>query len=149
MLIIEPAYPLDPGPRALLEQSHAMMRERFAPDENYFMGVDALCAPDVYFVVARDGDTVLATGALVQMDGYCEVKSMFTASPARGRGVAAAVLRALEDQARSLEIPLLRLETGKTLAGAIRLYERHGFVRCARFGDYETNDVSVYMEKTL
>ncbi len=149
MLIVEHANPLDPGPRALLEKSHALMVELFEPEENYFLGFDALCAPGVHFVVAREGDTVLGTGALVELDGYGEVKSMFTADAARGRGVAAAVLRALEDQARNLGIPLLRLETGEALVSAIRLYERHGFVRCARFGDYAPNEVSVYMEKTL
>ncbi len=149
MLIIAPANPLDPAPRALLEQSHALMQELFAPDDNFFLGFDALCAPEVHFITARDGGTVLATGALVQMDGYCEVKSMFTATAARGRGVAAAVLRALEDHARSLGIHILRLETGEALDSAVRLYERQGFVRCVRFGDYTSNDVSVYMEKTL
>ncbi|MCQ0092371.1 GNAT family N-acetyltransferase [Roseovarius sp. M141] len=149
MLIVEPANPLDPAPRALLEQSHALMQELFQPDDNFFLGFDALCAPEVHFIVARDGAAVLATGALVQMDGYCEVKSMFTATPARGRGAAAAVLRALEDHARGLGSHILRLETGDVLESAIRLYERHGFVRCERFGDYAPNDVSVYMEKTL
>ncbi len=149
MLIVAPANPLDPAPRALLEQSHALMQELFEPDENFFLGFEALCAPEVYFIAARDGGTVLATGALVQMDGYCEVKSMFTAAAARGRGVAAAVLRALEDHARSLGVSILRLETGEALESAIRLYERHGFIRCERFGDYVPNEVSVYMEKTL
>ncbi len=149
MLIVEPANPLDPAPRALLEQSHALMQELFDPEDNFFLGFDALCAPEVHFIAARDGRTILATGALVQMDGYCEVKSMFTATAARGRGVAAAVLRALEDHARSLNAPMLRLETGEALDSAIRLYQRHGFVRCDRFGDYVPNDVSVYMEKTL
>ncbi|WP_113910664.1 GNAT family N-acetyltransferase [Roseovarius dicentrarchi] len=149
MIIVAPANPLDPAPRALLEQSHALMQQLFAPEDNFFLGFEALCAPEVHFITARDGGTVLATGAVVQMDGYCEVKSMFTAAEARGRGVAAAVLRALEDHARSLKVPLLRLETGEALASAIRLYERHGFTRCDRFGDYQPNDVSVYMEKTL
>ncbi len=149
MLIVESANPLDPAPRALLEQSHALMQDLFEPEENFFLGFDALCAPEVHFITARDGGTVLATGALVQMDGYCEIKSMFTSPAARGRGVAATVLRALEDHARSLESPMLRLETGEALASAIRLYARHGFVRCDRFGDYVPNDVSVYMEKTL
>ncbi|PVA09519.1 GNAT family N-acetyltransferase [Pelagivirga sediminicola] len=149
MLIIEPANPTDPGPRALLEQSHALMQELFTPEENFFLGFDALAAPEVHFVIAREGETLLATGAVVQMEGYCEVKSMYTAASARGRGVASAVLRALEDHARGLNAARMMLETGEALASAIRLYERHGFVRCALFGDYTPNDVSVYMEKTL
>jgi putative acetyltransferase len=149
MMIIEAAHPNDPGPRALLEQSHALMQDLFEPEENYFLGFDALCAPGVHFVIARDAKDILGTGAIVLMDGYGEVKSMFTGTAARGRGVAAAILRALEDHAREAGLPLLRLETGEALDAAIRLYERNGFSRCARFGDYEENCVSVYMEKAL
>ncbi len=149
MMIIEQASPLDPGPHALLEQSHAMMLDLFEPEENYFLGFDALAAPEVHFVAARERQVVLGTGALVRKDGYGEVKSMFTGPSARGRGVAAAILRALEDHAREIGLPILRLETATILDGAVRLYERHGFTRCARFGDYVANDVSVYMEKTL
>ena len=149
MLIVEPAHPLDPAPRALLKQSHDLMQQLFAPEDNFFLGFDALCSPDVYLVTARDGTELLATGALVQMDGYCEIKSMFTSARSRRRGAGAAILRALEDHARHLGFSLLRLETGAVLESAIRLYERHGFIRCARFGDYARNEVSVYMEKPI
>ena len=149
MLIIEAAHPLDPGPKALLEQSHTLMLSLFEPEENYFLGFEALCTPEVHFVIARENDTVLGTGAMVNKGGYGEIKSMFTSPAARGKGVAAALLRALEDQARDAGLPLLRLETADKLGAAVRLYEKSGFVRCGRFGDYVANDVSVYMEKPL
>ena len=149
MLIVEPAHPMDPAPRALLKQSHDLMQQLFMPEDNFFLGFDALCSPDVYFVTARDGTEMLATGALVQMEGYCEIKLMFTSAKARRRGAGAAILRALEDHARNLGFTLLRLETGAALESAIRLYERQGFTRCARFGDYTPNEVSVYMEKSI
>ena len=149
MLVVAPADPRAPGPRALLEASHAMMRAGFAPEENYFLGIDALCAPDIRFFGAREGAETLGTGALALRDGYGEVKAMFTAETARGRGVAAALLRAIEDEARGLGLPLLRLETGTGLDAALRLYESAGFARCARFGDYRPNATSIYMEKRL
>lgn len=149
MLIITPAHPLDPGPKALLEQSHQLMVTLFAPEDNYFLGFEALCEPNVHFVVGREGDSILGTGALVNQGAYGEIKSMFTSPEARGKGVAAALLRALEDHARDAGLALLRLETGEALDAGLRLYARHGFTRCARFGDYEVNDVSVYMEKAL
>ncbi|MEL7257548.1 MAG: GNAT family N-acetyltransferase [Pseudomonadota bacterium] len=148
-LIVEPADPRANGPRALLEASHDLMRTNFPPEENYFLDIEDLCAPDVYFFAARLGGTTLGTGALAAKDGYGEVKSMFTAQGARGKGVAAALLRQIEDQARELDLPLLRLETAELLAAAVRLYERHGFSRCGIFGDYEPNQTSVFMEKSL
>ncbi|KZY32269.1 acetyltransferase [Roseovarius sp. HI0049] len=149
MLIVERADPLAPGPKALLETSHALMREMFEPEENYFLDFEALRGEDVRFYAAREGEVTLGTGALALKDGYGEVKSMFTAPEARGRGVGAAILRALEDEARALGLPLLRLETGDPLATAVRLYERAGFTRCGIFGDYRPNASSVYMEKPL
>ncbi len=148
-LIIEPADPRTDGPRALLEASHDLMRSNFPPEDNYFFDIDDLCAPNVYFFAARLGDTTLGTGALAAKDDYGEVKSMFTADGARGKGVAAALLRQIEDQARALNLPFLRLETAELLSAAMRLYERHGFTRCDIFGDYRPNETSVFMEKPL
>ena len=149
MLIVEPADPRDAGPRTLLEASHKLMLATFPPEDNYFLNIDELCAPGIHFFAAREGDTTLGTGALAIRDGYGEVKSMFTAPTARGKGVAAAILRILEDTAREADLPALRLETGEALASAIRLYERHGFTRRGIFGDYEPNNSSVFMEKLL
>lgn len=149
MLIIEAADPSAPGPRALLEQSQALMQATFPADDIYALDISALSGPGVHFFVARDGAQVLGTGALAEAAGYGEVKSMFTAPAARGRGVAAALLRRIEDHARALRLPLLRLESGAALAAAVRLYERQGFARCAVFGDYRPNATSLYMEKRL
>ncbi len=149
MIIIEEADPRAPGPRALLEASHALMQEMFPPEENYFLDIEELCAEDIAFFAAREGDTTLGTGALSMKGDYAEIKSMFTAPEARGKGVAAAILRALEDTARARDIPVLKLETGDPLDAAVRLYERAGFTRCTIFGDYAPNGSSVYMEKPL
>lgn len=149
MLIVEAADPRAPGPRQLLEASHALMRHLFPPEDNYFLDIEELCAPDIRFFAARDGDTTLGTGALCLKPGYGEIKSMFTAENARGKGVADALLRALEDTARAEEVPVLKLETAEALDAAIRLYEKHGFTRCALFGDYLPNTTSVFMEKPL
>lgn len=149
MLAIEPADPREPRTRALLAASHALMRELFPPEDIYALETDALCAPGICFFTAREGDRLLGTGALAVCDGYGEVKAMFTAPEARGRGVAAALLRQIEDEARALGLAALKLETGAALQAAIRLYERAGFRRCGIFGDYRPNETSVFMEKRL
>ncbi|QIE47623.1 GNAT family N-acetyltransferase [Pseudohalocynthiibacter aestuariivivens] len=149
MLIVEPAHPLDDGPRALLEQSHDLMTTLFEPEENYFLGFDALCAPEVHFIVAREGDAVLGTAAVVDKGDYGEVKSMFTSPAARGKGVGAALMRAIEDHARTAKLSVLKLETARELPAAIRLYERHGFTECDRFGDYIPNNTSYFMQKQI
>ncbi len=149
MLVVEPGDPREPKANALLRSSHALMQELYPPESNYFLSVDDLCGPDIHFFVAREGADILGTGALVNYRKYGEVKSMFISDQARGKGVAAALLRQLEDHARTLKLPVLKLETGDELAAAVRLYMRHGFTRCGIFGDYRPNQTSVYMEKAL
>lgn len=149
MLVVELGDPREPKANALLRSSHALMQELYPPESNYFLSVDDLCGPDIHFFVAREGADILGTGALVNCRKYGEVKSMFIGDQARGKGVAAALLRQLEDHARTLKLPVLKLETGDELAAAVRLYMRHGFTRCGIFGDYRPNQTSVYMEKAL
>jgi len=149
MIIVDPADPHDPGPRALLEASHALMRSLFPAEANHFLSLDALAAPGIHVFAARRGAAVLGVGALAEKDGYGELKSIHVDEGARGSGVADALMRQLEDQARALGLPLLRLETGSLLQAAHRLYARHGFRRCGPFGDYAACDQSVFMEKPL
>ncbi|PIV80206.1 MAG: GNAT family N-acetyltransferase [Rhodobacteraceae bacterium CG17_big_fil_post_rev_8_21_14_2_50_63_15] len=141
--------PRDPGATALLRASHALMESLFPPEENFHLDIDALCAPDIRFFTARAAGSVLGTGALAIRDGYGEVKSMFVDEAARGRGVAEAILRRIEDEARTLALPCLRLETGISLHAALRLYRRHGFEHCRAFGDYPDSASSIFMEKPL
>ena len=148
-LIIEPGDPTAPGPATLLRASHALMEALFPPEDNHYLSLEALKSPDIAFFVARDGSETLGTGALAHHGTYGELKSMFVAENARGRGVAAAILRQLEDHARAETLPLIRLETGNTLHAAHRLYARHGFALCGVFGDYHESPSSLFMEKRL
>lgn len=149
MIKVAPASPKDEGPAALLAQSHALMYAMFPAGACHYLDLDALCAYHIRFFVARDGDAVLGTGALAIMDGYGEVKSMFTDEAGRGKGVAAAILRMVEDTARDEGLPVLRLETGTGLDAAHRLYGRFGFKTRGPFGTYEDNSYSIFMEKQL
>lgn len=149
MIVVEPTTPRANGTQDLLELSHALMLSLFSPESCHFLDLDALEADNIHLFAAREGQDMLGTGALAIKDGYGEVKSMFTLEAARGKGVAAALLRQIEDTAREHKLPKLRLETGDTLHAAHRLYERHGFTFCAPFGDYKDIPESLFMEKDL
>lgn len=149
MIEVAPASPRDPGAQALLEASHALMQRLFAPEDNHFLSLDELEGDDIRFFAATEDGTTLGTGALAIREGYGEVKSMFTAEAARGRGVAALILAVLEREARALGLPILRLETGQGLDKAHRLYARAGFVPRGPFGDYPEAASSIFMEKVL
>lgn len=96
------------------------------------------------FLVARD-----ATGAAVGCGGLrpldttsAEVKRMYVVPQARGTGVAAALLRALEEQAVARGWRTLRLETGTFQPDAVRFYQREGYVETPLFGVYVGSTVS-------
>jgi putative acetyltransferase len=141
--------PREPGALALLQASHALMESLFPPEDNHYLSVEALLVPEISFFVAEAEGAVLGTIALARKPGYGEVKSMFVAPAARGRGVARALLDHVEGVARQMGLPLLRLETGNLLTAAIALYEAQGFRRCGVFGDYAVNGTSLFMEKPL
>lgn len=149
MIIVELANPLDPAPSALLATAQALQAEIYAEENNHALDTNALCAQDIRFFSAREGDEILGVGAVKLHVEYGEIKSMFTAANGRGKGIAAAIMRMIEDTVKSEGITALKLETGDELAAAVRLYERFGFVRCAAFGDYIEDGCSVFMEKSL
>jgi GNAT superfamily N-acetyltransferase len=65
-----------------------------------------------------------------------EIKRMYVAPAVRGRGVALALLRALEDHARSAGRKRLILETGDRQPEAIGLYHKAGYALIENFGHY-------------
>lgn len=141
--------PLKPELTALLHASHALMQSLFPAESNHYLEVEQLTGPDIQFFSARLGDQAVGCGALALKDGYGEVKSMFVDPAARGAGAGAALLQAIEAEARRCGLAALKLETGDSLDAAHRLYQRAGFTFCGAFGDYEEGPHSVFMEKAL
>ena len=78
-----------------------------------------------------------------------ELKRMVVRPDARGRGVASAVLGALEAWARELGHRAMVLETGDRQAAAIALYARHGYVHIPKYGPYIDLPASVCMRKSI
>ena len=148
-ILVEPGDPRDAETTALLSASQALMQSLFPAHENHYLSIDDLCGPDVHFFIAREAQEILGTGALADHKEYGEIKAMFVVPAARGRGVGDAILRKLEDYARLLGLPAIRLETGASLDAAHRLYQRHGFNTRGPFGEYQANETSLFMEKSL
>lgn len=149
MMIIAKTDPHDPQATTLLKQSHALMQSLFPPEDNFYLDIDDLCAPDIHFFTARENGTVIGTGAVAIKPDYAEIKSMFVSQDARGKGAAAAILRQLIDTAQTEGATVMKLETGNVLHAAHALYEKHGFTRCDPFPPYNDAGSSIFMEKPL
>lgn len=78
-----------------------------------------------------------------------EIKRVFVRFDQRGKGVARALMRALEDWARELVYRAAVLETGVLQPEAIRLYEAAGYERISNYPPYEDVAESVCFRKSL
>ncbi len=91
------------------------------------------------FLVAWLDGRPVGCGGWRSHDGerLSEIKRLYVAPEARGRGVAMALLRALEDSARVAGRKRMVLETGHMQPEAIALYLKAGYERIEDFGFYK------------
>lgn len=142
----------DPAGIALRTAQRAELTERYQ-NANSEPGPAPTAESITLFLVAfdDDGTTPIACGGLRQIDEHHgEVKRMFVVPDRRGSGVAALVLRSLEETARNeLGWDRLVLETGDRQPDAIRFYEREGYRRIPNFGHYAASEYSLCYELAL
>ena len=149
-MIINTETPDQPEVRAMLDKLDAYCAALYPVESNHLLDIASLLAGDVLFLVARDVEgRAVGCAALVRRDGYGEVKRMYVDEARRGLGTGRKLLEHLAMFARMSGLQRLMLETGIHQPEAIALYERFGFVRCDAFGDYRSDPLSLFMEKTL
>ncbi|MER7465269.1 GNAT family N-acetyltransferase [Streptomyces sp. NPDC097981] len=89
---------------------------------------DGLVPPTGRFVVGRLDGTPLACGGIRLLDpATAELTRVYVDPTARGTGGGAALLAALEEEARTLGAERVRLDTRSDLVEARALYARHGY----------------------
>ncbi len=150
MLTIDQESPRQEEVAVLLAASDAYSQALYPPESNHLVDVAALEGPNVRFLVARlGGRTVGCAAVVLGGGGHGEIKRMFVDERARGSGVGAALLNALEDIARKEGVRVLQLETGNVSHPALALYRRHFYVERGPFGSYREDPLSVFMEKRI
>ncbi|HQA24521.1 MAG TPA: GNAT family N-acetyltransferase, partial [Rhodoglobus sp.] len=82
-------------------------------------------------------------------DRVLEVKKVFVAESARGRGVARLLMGELETVARGRGVASLVLQTGPLQVPAITLYEDLGYVAIPPYGKYGAIPGALCFEKVL
>lgn len=78
-----------------------------------------------------------------------EVKRMYVARAARGRGYARTMLAYLEEAARRSGARWLLLETGQRQPEAVELYRSSGYQPVPAFGHYAEAELSIHLGKQL
>jgi putative acetyltransferase len=146
----------DPGVRDVCEllARHLEFAHLHSPPEDvHAMDSEALSRDDdVTFFSARLDGELAGVGALRRLDAaHAEIKSMHTSAPARGQGIARALLAHLLQVARERGFEQVSLETGTmaAFAPARALYASAGFAACRPFADYRAGPNSVCMTLRL
>lgn len=143
----------DPVALAMIEAALADLGARYGGiGDSTPVDPDEFTPPHGCFLVAwLDGRPAGCGGwrTLASDDTVAEIKRMYTAPSARGRGVASAVLRALEDSARDVGRKRAMLETGEQQPEAIALYQKLGYERIPNFGYYKDSPNCVSFGRVL
>jgi putative acetyltransferase len=138
--------------QALLRLHLADMHSNSPPGHVFALDLSGLKAASVTVWSAWEGDEIRGLGALKQLDARSgEIKSMRTHPNHLRRGVAAALLEHIIDEARARGLCQLSLETGSGPAfePALSLYRKRGFVDGEPFSEYERSAFNQFLHLRL
>jgi GNAT superfamily N-acetyltransferase len=124
--------------QAAMTAYFAELAERFPTgfDATGYLDPDDYNPPRGRFFVAMSGDEAVACGGLVWIDdSVAEIKRMWVAPAARGRGLATRLLAFLERTAANSGRLTVRLDTNPVLTPAIAMYRKNGYRDIARYND--------------
>lgn len=103
-----------------------------------------------YVIVGINDNIPVGCGAMKEYDDTTmEIKRMYVPFEMRGKGVAVAILKDLENWARELGYKKCVLETGDKMLEAIGLYKKSGYKVIKNYGQYENVQSSICFEKDL
>ena len=138
--------------RALLALHLAGMHANSPPGHVFALDLSGLQAPGVTVWTAWAGDDLAGICALKAHDAALgELKSMRTDPRWLRRGVGAALLEHVIDEARRRGMRRLSLETGRGAAfePALALYRRRGFADGPAFADYAASAFNQFLHLEL
>ncbi len=139
--------------RALIESLNAELTGAYPEPGATHFGLDPA---DVsggrgsFLVIYQEGNPV-GCGAVRLIDPEtAELKRMYVAPAARGRGLGRRLVAALETEARALGVRRLVLETGIRQSAALALYCSTGFQPIPLYGEYlRSPETSICLGKVL
>lgn len=137
---------------AMLNEHYEEMHSISPRESVHTLDIEALRATEITFWTIWENEELLGCGALREIDKASgEIKSMRTAYPHRGKGVATVVLNHIISVSRQRGYKTLYLETGSMIEfePARALYQKHGFCFCKPFAQYKDDPNSVFMELRL
>ena len=151
-LVIRPDD-LSSAPTRELLTLHLSGMQANSPEGHVFaLDLSGLQVPEVTVWSAWDGQAIAGIGALKELgDGSGEIKSMRTHPDHLRKGVGAAILERIIQEARARGLSRLSLETGSGAAfeAALAMYRKRGFRSGGAFSDYQASAFNQFMHLDL
>ncbi|MFD2673251.1 GNAT family N-acetyltransferase [Marinicrinis sediminis] len=139
-----------PEVQRLIQELDRELYEKYPAEEVFVVDHSQAAGKELIYQVAFDGETAIGCGTIqVWQPGEVELKRFYVAPAYRNQGVAARILKMLENEAREQGKHTIKLETGDQQTEAIGFYEKHGFQPIERFGAYADCPSSVCFQKRL
>ena len=139
--------------RALISALNAELSAMYSePGANHFgLKPEEVSGKRGAFLIVSHSGTPVGCGAVRLIDAETgELKRMYMAPSARGKGLGRQLVAALEAETRSLGARRLVLETGTRQHAALALYRAAGFQPIPLYGEYCLSpDTSVCLGKGL
>jgi len=143
----------------LTDQAQAHYRELYGGPDVSLMEATHFEPPGGHFVVCYVEGVPVATGGWRRLgdrpglpsEKAAEIKRMYVAPSARGRGLSRVVLAELEASASAAGLEWLVLETGEPQTSAVRLYRSSGYtdIDGTAYGHYVGHPFVVHLGKSL
>jgi GNAT superfamily N-acetyltransferase len=150
---LRPGDPDDPAVVQLLSALDGEIRSRYdGPVEDVVLALDPEdVAPGRGALVVAwvDGEAIGCGAVRLLGEGTAELKRVYIVPEHRRQGVAPAMLRFLEEQARALGATRVVLETVLDPPVAVALYRSAGYEEIPKFGPYARSAISFCMGKVL
>jgi GNAT superfamily N-acetyltransferase len=150
MITISPADVEEVLASGLLARLDADLLARYPGEPVNGVEAEEFRAAGGYFVIVHCESQAAGCGAFRPFDSEtAEIKRMYVEPRFRGRGIARAVLQAVEAEARRRGFVRSILETGTRMTEAIALYRSCGYTEIEPFGIYVGSARSVCLGKAL
>jgi GNAT superfamily N-acetyltransferase len=148
---IRPARYDEPAVVALLVDVMAELAGRYggSGDDTPVNPIDFVAPNGAFFVASAGSSELIACAGWRRHGDDAELKRMFTAAAARGRGLGRRMLATIEESAREAGCKRVILETGDRQPEAVGLYESAGYVRIDDFGYYAGQEGVLSFAKVL
>jgi GNAT superfamily N-acetyltransferase len=135
---------------AYIEDVRRRLGAGFTPTEDIFASAEAFNGPgSAWLVIYDDGEPVACGGLRPLPPDAGEIKRMFVAEAARGRGHGRRLLAELEAIARAAGQRRIRLLTTSVLTEARALYAAEGYEVVESFAMKDPDRTDYWLEKHL